>query len=157
MTAPRFVGTATRPAPRPAARAAPHPAARPAWQPQPAPQPPRRLEVVPDPTVLRKRRLSRLFTAIVGLAACFGLFGVVGVHVMLAQGQADVQRLQTRVQQEEDRQQRLRMDVAVLEAPTRVVTTAENELGMAPPQTVVSLAPTTLADAPVTSTVPPRP
>jgi cell division protein FtsL len=141
MTAPRFVGS-PQPAPRPA--------------PAQAPAPARRLEVVPDPRVLRTRRLSRLGTAIAGLAACFGLFGVVGVHVMLAQGQADVQRLQARVQQEEDRQQRLRMDVAVLEAPTRVVTTAENDLGMVSPQTVVSLAPTTLAETPPT-TLPPRP
>ncbi len=137
MTAPRYAATA-----RPAPRLRPQPATA------PAPVPQRRLEVVPDPRVLRRRRLSRLCTAVAGLSACFGLFGVVGVHVMLAQGQDDVQRLQAKAQQEEDRQQRLRMDVAVLEAPARVVTAAEAELGMVMPRTVVSLAPTSLAEAP---------
>lgn len=135
MTAPRYAGTAApRPSPRPVPRAVPAPA--------------RRLEIVPDARVLRTRRLARLFTAIAGLAACFGLFGVVGVHVMLAQGQADVQRLQSQVQEQEDRQQRLRMDVATLEAPTRVVATAKNELGMVAPPTVVSLTPATLPPRP---------
>lgn len=135
MTAPRYAGTAAPwPSPRPVPRAVPAPA--------------RRLEIVPDARVLRTRRLARLFTAIAGLAACFGLFGVVGVHVMLAQGQADVQRLQSQVQEQEDRQQRLRMDVATLEAPTRVVATAKNELGMVAPPTVVSLTPATLPPRP---------
>lgn len=137
MTAPRFVGSP---------RTAPAPATAPATAPRPVPA--RRLALVPDPAALRRRRLSRLCTAVAGLAACFGLFGVVGVHVMLAQGQADVQRLQAKVQTEEARQQRLRMDVATLEAPTRVVATAENQLGMVSPRTVISLTPATLPPRP---------
>ena len=140
MTAPRFVGygagATTRPAPRPAHRPE-------------APLPrPRHLEVAPDPSVLRRRRLIRLATAVAGLAACFGLFGVVSVHVLLAQGQADVQRLQAQVQEQEDHQQQLKLDVATLEAPERIVATAEQQLGMIRPQVVATLTPATLPPKP---------
>ena len=139
MTAPRFVGFgATRPAPRPS------PGPSPLAVPRPRPH----LEVVPDPSVLRRRRLTRLATAVAGLAACFALFGVVSVHVLLAQGQADVQRLQTQVQQQEDHQQQLKLDVAALEAPGRIVATAEHQLGMVPPHAVVTLTPATLPPRP---------
>jgi cell division protein FtsL len=136
MTAPRVV---------PAARPAP---ARP--EPRPA------LRVVPDPAALRARRLARLATGLVAIAACFGLFGIVGVHVMLAQGQSDVQRLQAKVQEEGERSQQLQLQVAALEAPDRIVSEAQNRLGMVTPTTVVALAPASLADPPPSTIPAPR-
>ncbi len=70
------------------------------------------------------------------------------MHVLLAQGQADVQRLRGQVQEQVERQQRLRMEVATLEAPARVIATAKNELGMTAPPAVVSLTPATLPPRP---------
>lgn len=111
------------------------------------------LHLVPDPATLRARRRARLLTAVAALTACFGLFGVVGVHVMLAQGQGAVQELQARVQEEEDRHRRLRLQVAELEAPAEVVAAARDRLGMTAPTTVVPLVVASL-DHPPPTTIP---
>src|SRR5437588_7519236 len=147
MTAPRFAPTMAPPRQRP--------------DPRPAPEPPRRalppLRVVPDPAILRTRRLARLCTALAGLVACFGLFGVVGVHVMLAQGQGDVQRLQSEVDDQEAAQQRLQLQVAELQSPERIVAAAKEQLGMTTPTPVVVLSGATLADPPAITIPAPRP
>ncbi|MDQ3978553.1 MAG: cell division protein FtsL, partial [Actinomycetota bacterium] len=114
-----------------------------------------RLRVVPEPAAVRARRLSRLFTGLAAVAACFGLFGVVGVHVMLAQGQGEVARLSAEVEQQEAEQQKLRLQVAQLESPSRVMAAAR-ELGMVTPSTVVPVAPASLADPPPTTLPIPR-
>ena len=113
------------------------------------------LRLVPEPATLRARRLSRLFTGLAAIAVCFGLFGVVGVHVMLAQGQGEVARLSAEVEQQEAEQQKLRLQVAELESPSRVMAAAR-ELGMVTPSTVVALAPASLADPPPTTLPIPR-
>jgi cell division protein FtsL len=113
------------------------------------------LRTVADPRALRGRRLARACTAMAGLVACFGLFGVVGVHVMLAQGQGDVQRLQSQVDDKEAAQQRLRVQVAELESPDRIVAAAR-DLGMTTPSTVVVLQHASLADPPATTIPAPR-
>ena len=115
------------------------------------------LRVVPEPAAARKLRRVRLGTAIAFLAALFGLFGVVGLHVLLAQGQGDVQRLSSHVAEQEEAQRRLRLEVAELEAPAKVVATARVRLGMVSPSTVVPLQPATLADPPPTTIAAPRP
>jgi cell division protein FtsL len=124
----------------------------------PAPERPARplLRLVPEPEVARRRRLSRLFTGLAMVAVCFGLFGVVGLRVMLAQGQREVARLSAEVEQREAEQQQLRLEVAELESPTRV-TSAARELGMVTPSTVVPLGPASLADPPPTTLPIPRP
>jgi cell division protein FtsL len=147
MTAPRaytHAGTAAgafrpRPAPPPTHGA----------QPQPRPA----LSVVPGPAVLRRHRIVRLFTALAGLAACFGLFGVVCVHVLLAQGQGDLARLQAQVQEQEDAHQRLKLHVAELESPERIVAAARQQLGMTTPTTVVLLREASL-DHPPAAAIP---
>ena len=142
MTAPRLVRSAL-------VRAVPAPG-RP--RPQAVPEPRRpHLHLLPEPPHVRTRRLCRLFTALAGLAVCFGLFGVVGLHVLLAQGQGDVQRLSEEVRQQEQEQQRLRLQVAELESPERIVAEARQRLGMVPPSTVVSLAPASLPGPPAST------
>ena len=126
--------------------------------PAPVPQPLREgppLRVVPEAVTARARRLSRLFTGLAAVAVCFGLFGVIGVHVMLAQGQGEVARLSAEVEEHEAQQQRLRLQVAELESPNRV-TGAARALGMVTPSTVVSLAPASLDDPPPTTVPSPR-
>jgi cell division protein FtsL len=110
----------------------------------------RHLQVVPDPGEQRARRLSNLFTGLIFVVACFGLFAVIGAHVLLAQGQAEVQELQDRAAEERERLADLRLEVAALEAPAHIIDAARAR-GMVAPETVVSLAPATLADPPSTT------
>lgn len=159
MTAPKF---APGPMPRSfgsaAPAAAPGPERQPRRQPRPAPpKAPPHLSVVPDPAILRARRRSRLLTGVVAAIAGLGLFGVVTVHVLLAQGQGDVQHLQDKVAQEEETQRQLNLQVAQLESPSRVVSEARNRLGMVSPSTVVPLASASLADPPATTIPAPKP
>jgi cell division protein FtsL len=78
--------------------------------------------------------------ALVGLAFA-GLFAIVGVRVLLAQGQMPVDRLESQLTAAEAENQRLLLDVARLESPTRIVAEARTRLAMAPPPAVVYLQP----------------
>jgi cell division protein FtsL len=68
------------------------------------------------------------------------LFGVVAFHVLLTQGQLQLQHLQDRDAAVLARNQQLRLQVAELESPTRIVAAAQ-QLGMVPPATVTYLSP----------------
>ncbi|MGH9223004.1 MAG: hypothetical protein ACRD2W_04300, partial [Acidimicrobiales bacterium] len=111
-----------------------------------------RLSLVPDPKTVRARRLSGLFTGVTLIAVCFGLFGVIGMHVLLAQGQDDVQDLQSRLAVEQEREQDLSLEVARLQAPAAVVAAAKAR-GMVVPTTVVALNAASL-DSPPRTTIP---
>jgi cell division protein FtsL len=89
----------------------------------------------------RGRRIIRIFTALVAMAACAGLFATVCAHVLLAQGQADLDALDTRASTAEAAHQQLQVNVAELESPARIVPAARDRLGMIPPPTVVYLTP----------------
>lgn len=108
-------------------------------QPVGAPPRPRHLRVVEAP--VPGRRAMRVVTATLVVAACAGLFAIVALRVLLAQGQGQVDRLEAKVQTEHAREQRLRLTVAQLESPASVVAAARQRLGMVPPTTVVSLTP----------------
>jgi cell division protein FtsL len=69
----------------------------------------------------RRRRFALVASAII---ACASLFGVVASHVVLTEGQLELERLQTRASTERSRNARLRLEVAELEAPGRIVYTA---------------------------------
>ncbi|MGH9280278.1 MAG: hypothetical protein ACRD12_19530, partial [Acidimicrobiales bacterium] len=112
------------------------------------------LQVVPGPAKQRRDWLARLCTAVATIAVCFGLFAVIGVHVMLAQGQGEVQDLQVQVAKERERQQRLQLETAELEAPSHIVDEARAKLGLVPPTTVVPLDAATLDDPPPTTIAP---
>jgi cell division protein FtsL len=117
---------------------------------QPRPQ----LRAVPEPVRQRRDWLAKLFTGLATIAVCFGLFGVIGVHVMLAQGQGEVQRLQEQEEKELVRRQRLALQAAELESPSRIVAAAHDRLGLVPPTTVVPLPAASLDDPPPTTIAP---
>lgn len=66
-----------------------------------------------------------------GLVSVVSVFVVVALHVMVAQGQLELDRLNRRTTVEQQQYERLRLEVAQLSAPTRVATRAR-QLGMVP-------------------------
>jgi cell division protein FtsL len=94
----------------------------------------------PDPGA-RARRLSNAVVVLLGVLAFAGLFAIVGLRVLLAQGQAPVDTLEAKVATEQAEYQRLRLELAGLESPARIVGEAQRRLGMAPPAVVVYLPP----------------
>jgi cell division protein FtsL len=91
------------------------------------------------PSSARRRRFM-VASALVVLAA--SLLATVAAHAALAQGQFRLERLQSRADEEQARYERLRLRVAELESPSRVVAVAQKRLGMVPPPGVTYLAPT---------------
>ncbi len=136
--------TATRaPSARPArSRAQPGPAFAPTPAPAPRPvgRPPLRVVGEPDPGA-RARRVGNVVVAMLGVLAFAGLFCIVGLRVLLAQGQAPVAELEVKMATEQAEFQRLRLELANLEAPQRIVGEAQRRLGMVPPPVVVYLTP----------------
>lgn len=124
--------TATRaPSARPArSRALDAPATRPA---------PLRVVGPPDVAARKARRVNNVVVAVLGVLAFAGLFCIVGLRVLLAQGQAPVDALEARVATAQAEHQRLRLELAELESPGRIVGEAQRRLGMAPPPVVVYL------------------
>jgi cell division protein FtsL len=86
----------------------------------------------------RRARLAAVFTVLV---AGLGLFAVVAFHVVLTQNQFRLDQLRTSATTEQARYQRLRLQVAQLESPDRIVATAQKQLGMVQPPSIVYLAP----------------
>ena len=118
-------------------------------RPQPSPQPKRReaapaprshLRLVGDPRP-KERRITRVLTAALVVASFAGLFAIVALRVLLAQGQVDIDRLTTSIETQQAVQQDLRLAVAELEAPAQIVAAARQRLGMVTPATVTYLAP----------------
>jgi cell division protein FtsL len=138
--------TATLPARRTAPAPAPAPARRPDGTRRTAE---RRLEVVrPAP---RPRTRRRLLTCLAVLTVAGALFGVVGVHVLLTEGQLSLDKLEARAVEEQGRYERLRLKVAELESPARVTAVAQRRLGMVPPPGVTYLSPSGATTDPLAS------
>jgi len=112
----------------------PEPRRRPA-----APQLPPHLRLVEAQP--RERRLTRLVTGVLVAAIFAGLFSIVALRVLVAQGQVDIDRLTSSIEAKQAEQQGLRMTVAQLEAPDHVVAAARQRLGMITPATVTYLTP----------------
>lgn len=107
---------------------------------RPAPRRAVPLTVVPDAAPRRRRRaFARTCTALAVVMSAVGLFFVVFLHVLLTQGQADLDRLEARAEAEGAQNRRLRVAVAELESPARVVGVARQRLGMVPPAAVTYL------------------
>jgi len=87
---------------------------------------------------MRRRRLLTC-SAAVALVAC--LLGLVTSHVALAQGQFRLDKLQQQAGEQQAHYERLRLQVAQLESPSRVVAAAQERLGMVPPPGVTYLSP----------------
>ena len=93
-----------------------------------------------------------MLTGALVFAVFAGLFAIVALRVMLAQGQIDIDRLTASVEAQQAVQQDLRLAVAELEAPAQVVAAARQRLGMITPANVTYLRPAPplpAAEAPV--------
>ena len=117
------------------------PGLRPAPRRRPvAPPPPPNLRLV-TPGQARERRITRLLTGGLLVLACAGLFAIVALRVLLAQGQVEIDRLEASIEAAQATQQDLRLTVAGLEAPAQIVAAARQRLGMVTPLTVTYLNP----------------
>lgn len=90
---------------------------------------------------LRRRTRARRLVAAAGVLVALGLFGVVIAHVMLMQGQFELQRLEQESARSQAEYDRLRLQVSELESPDRIVAVAQQKLGMVAPETITYLAP----------------
>jgi cell division protein FtsL len=93
----------------------------------------------PERTPAQRRRTLQ-WAAIAGVA--FGLcvaLGLVYLHVVLAQRQFRVDRLQSQVQAEQAAYQKLRLQVAQLASPASIISIAEGRLGMVQPGSITYL------------------
>ena len=86
----------------------------------------------------RRARFAAIFTVLLVSA---GLFATVAFHVVLTQNQFRLDGLTDRATAEQARYQRLRLQVAELESPSRIVAAAQDKLGMVQPPAVAYLAP----------------
>lgn len=136
-------------APRPAPRAVPRPApSRPA---KPAPRPSLRLV---EPTRRRRLRIGGLRFAVTStvLAVVGVLFGAVVMHADLAARQLRIDRLRSETRDAEQVHEQLKLEVAALEAPDRIVAVAQR-LGLQAASGVTFLSPVAPAAAISAATV----
>ena len=113
-------------------------------------EPSRQLQVVPprkSTRVWRWRRTRVLALGTAGLVLAVA-FGLVYLHVVLAQRQFALDRLTTKVQGEQTTYQNLRLQVAQLGSPAHIISTAEGQLGMRQPASVTYLTPTVTIGGP---------
>jgi cell division protein FtsL len=68
------------------------------------------------------------------------LFAMVGFHVVLAQSQVEIDRLEQQVADEQHRYEQLRFEVSALSSPARIVSRAA-ELGMVAPTGAATVVP----------------
>ena len=124
--------------------------ALPVLVPRPEPAPERHLHLVSPAEVARlaRRRRLRLAAVLGGVFLTAVLFGVVFVQVLLSQGQLQLDHLQNRLTTEQNRNQRLRLEVAELASPARVVAAAQQRLGMVSPPGVTYLSPNGATNGP---------
>jgi cell division protein FtsL len=87
------------------------------------------------------RARARLLGVLVAVVVAVALFGLVTSHVALAQGQFRLEAMRTKANAEQDRYERLRLQVAELESPGRIVAAAQERLGMVPPPGITYLSP----------------
>lgn len=88
----------------------------------------------------RRRRAHFLLGAGVTLLVAV-VFGLVYMHVVLAQRQFAIDRLNTKVHDQQAQYQTLRLQVAQLGSPQNIIATAEGQLGMVQPASVNYLTP----------------
>jgi hypothetical protein len=106
-----------------------------ARRPRPVPAGGRRQGPAPD----RPLRLALWTTAVLTVGT---IFGAAAFHVLLVQSQFRLDRLSVRAFAEQQHYERLRLELARLAAPERVVATAQERLGMVvPPEVAYLMAP----------------
>jgi cell division protein FtsL len=91
------------------------------------------------PTPDRPLRLALLATAVLTVGT---IFGAAIFHVLLIQSEFRLDQISREASKEQVRYEKLRLDVAQLSAPERIVATAQQRLGMVvPPQVAYLMAP----------------
>jgi cell division protein FtsL len=100
----------------------------------------------------RSLRLSPRIGVLLTVVGFVALFGVAVCHALLIQNQASVDELDRRVAAEQARYEKLRLEVAELESPQRIMSEAQNDLGMVPAGETVWLTPS--EPAPTSTTAP---
>lgn len=130
--------------------------AAPAPAPAPAPTAParRHLRVVNAPRRAERRRRGRVRLAMVAAALITIAFALVYLHVVMAQRQFRLDDVTAKVSADQQRYQQLRLQVAQLEAPSRIISDAEGRLGMREPSSVTYLTPAGTSAAPPTTVAP---
>ena len=98
------------------------------------------LRLVPEARRKLAIRLSPRAGVLLTLLLFAALFGVAVSHALLIEGQARLDELDKQVAQEQARYERLRVESAALESPSRIVEEAGN-LGLVPAQEVTWLMP----------------
>jgi cell division protein FtsL len=101
---------------------------------------PRHLRVVEPRPRWRLPSARILFVSGAGVAIVVA-FGLVYLHVVMAQRQFQLDDLNTKVSQEQAHYQQLRLQVARLDSPAAIISTAEGKLGMRQPKSVTYLSP----------------
>ena len=109
-------------------------------RPRPAP-PPLRVVDRSELSPAARRRRRRLLVGGVGVLTALGLFAVVVVHVVLAQQQFQLAALTSRIAAARSVNDQLSLQVAQLQAPERVVSDAQKQLGMVSPPSITYLVP----------------
>lgn len=117
----------------------------------PRARPPLRLVDNSRLQVAARRKRARRLAVVAAVFAVAGVLALAGAHAMLVSSQVRLDALQQQVAEAQARHQSLRLEVARLEAPDRVVSTATERLGMVPPDTVTYLQP---AEVPVPAAAP---
>lgn len=88
-----------------------------------------------------------MLVAVLSAAVVVGLLAIVALHALLSQNQLRLDDLDARATAAQARYERLRLEVAELESPNRIVTAAQERLGMVVPPTVTYLTPTGADDS----------
>ncbi|HMC41470.1 MAG TPA: hypothetical protein VKI20_00565 [Acidimicrobiales bacterium] len=109
--------------------------------PAPARRPPLRIVGPRELGPRARRRRARALTTAIGALVSALLFGLVVFHVLIAQSQLQLGRLETRALDAQARYDRLRLQVAQLSSPGRIVASAQERLGMVPPPGITYLSP----------------
>jgi cell division protein FtsL len=91
----------------------------------------------------QRRATVRLLATVIVSVAGLCVFGVVVAHVVLTQNQFRLDGLQQRSARQQAEYDRLRLNVAELESPGRIVAAASERLGMVTPAAITYLTPTT--------------
>lgn len=97
------------------------------------------------------RRLGRVMAVGVFVVVALCMFAVVGVHAALTQTQFRLDDLQRQLASVSARHQQLEEQVGQLSAPSRIISVAEQKLGMVVPASVTYVAPSTTTSTPSAS------
>lgn len=131
------------------------PLRQPASRPLPGKRAPLRIVPPPESRARRHaRRRARVVTTVLAVLSVSVVFAILGLRVVLAQGQVGIDLLEAQVAGDEARNQHLRLEVARLESPQRIVEEARTRLGMLPPEAVTYLAPVSMPEPPLSKQLP---